>query len=127
MNKPYSCDTFIVQRDASEDGRMIFGKNSDRPVGEVQPLRSIPLRTAGGRLNLAYTSIPDEGALAHIGSSPFWCWGHEIGLNEYGVAIGNEAQFTRSVAHDIAAASGRNPASTWAGWYGVATAGARTW
>ena len=31
-----SCDTFVVMSDLTAPGDVIFGKNSDRPVGEVQ-------------------------------------------------------------------------------------------
>ena len=107
--RPWSCDTFVVQADASANGRLIFGKNSDRPAGEAQPLRMVPARKGGDRLDLAYVSIADEPAYAHLGSSPFWCWGYEFGINEHDVAIGNEAQFTRSWAEDVVAARTGNP------------------
>jgi secernin len=97
----WSCDTFVAQRDSTTGGRLVFGKNSDRPAGEVQPLRVVPSRRPGGTLRLAYVSLPDEGAFAHLGSAPFWCWGYEFGVNERGVVIGNEAQFTRSWAESV--------------------------
>ncbi len=86
---------------------MLLGKNSDRPVNETQPLRCVPARAPAGseRLRLAYVEIADDRqTLAHVGASPYWCWGHELGLNERGVAIGNEALFTRDLAHNQRAA-----------------------
>lgn len=113
MQRPWSCDTFVVQRDAARNGRLIFGKNSDRPAGEAQPLRFARARGRGaGPLKLSHLSIDDADAYAHLGSAPFWCWGYEFGINEHGVAIGNEAQFTRSLAQNVAAArAGDEPAS----------------
>ena len=35
---PKSCDTFVVLPSATSHGGIIFGKNSDRPQGEVQEL-----------------------------------------------------------------------------------------
>jgi secernin len=104
MTRSWSCDTFVVQRDSTERGTLLFGKNSDRPAGEAQPLRRMPARPPGAPLDLAYLSIPDEGAFAHIGSAPFWCWGYEFGVNEHSVVIGNEAQFTRAWAENVARA-----------------------
>ncbi|MET3934399.1 C69 family dipeptidase [Arthrobacter sp. OAP107] len=111
MLKPWSCDAFVAQTDATADGRLIFGKNSDRPAGEAQPLRYVPRRPKAGRLELAYVSIDDEPAYAHLGGAPFWCWGYEFGVNEHNVTIGNEAQFTRSWASSVEAARAGSPPS----------------
>ena len=40
-----SCDTFVVLSDLTEHGGIIFGKNSDRPRGEVQELVYTPSET----------------------------------------------------------------------------------
>ena len=34
--RPSSCDTFVALPPATCKGRVIFGKNSDRPAAEVQ-------------------------------------------------------------------------------------------
>ena len=39
-----SCDTFVVMSDLTTSGDVIFGKNSDRPVGEVQEVVRIPAK-----------------------------------------------------------------------------------
>jgi secernin len=113
--RPWSCDSFVVLPASTADGSMLLGKNSDRPVDETQPLRYLPARSAakGDRLRLAYVEIADDReTLAHVGASPYWCWGHELGLNERGVAIGNEALFTRDLAqHQHAARTGAPPES----------------
>jgi hypothetical protein len=83
-------------------GGMVFAKNSDRPVGEVQlavPFGRRP--TAGCTLRTQYLSIGDTGAHAALLSCPTWLWGAEHGVNEFGVAIGNERVAT---VHDVAQA-----------------------
>jgi secernin len=107
--RPWSCDTFVALPDTTAGGSTLLGKNSDRPAGECQPLRYWPRRhtTPGTRLHLAYIGIPDvREAWAHLGASPYWCWGHELGLNEWGVAIGNEALFTRDLADQVSRTRG---------------------
>lgn len=100
----WSCDSFVVMPDAAAGGRLLFGKNSDRPARECQPLRRVPARSGGHPLRLAYVEIPDaDQTYDHIASSPYWCWGHEIAMNSRGVVIGNEALFTRDLAATAAA------------------------
>jgi secernin len=92
------CDTLC----APGAGGMVFAKNSDRPVGEVQlavPFGRRP--TAGCSLRTQYLSIGDTGAHATLLSCPTWLWGAEHGVNEFGVAIGNERVGT---VHDTARA-----------------------
>lgn len=42
---PVSCDTFVVLPDSTSKGVLIFGKNSDRPQGEVQEIVLVPKST----------------------------------------------------------------------------------
>lgn len=103
--RPWSCDTFAVHAAHTAYGATVLGKNSDRPAGESQPLRWVGPRRGGGRLRLAYVEVDDVAeTVPHLGSSPYWCWGHESGVNAHGVAVGNEALFTRDLAENVAAA-----------------------
>jgi dipeptidase len=76
------CDTFYVAPSAAEGGGAWFAKNSDRNPDEPQTLCLFP--RAGGR------------SFATLLSKPSWMEGGEMGVNETGVAIGNEAVFPRS-------------------------------
>ena len=84
------CDTLCV---LGEHG-LLFAKNSDRPPGEAQVVESLPRRAAGGVLRTQHLELPDRGAAAILGSRPTWLWGLEHGVNEHGVAIGNEKIWT---------------------------------
>jgi len=92
------CDTFVALPDHTGDGSVIFGKNSDRTPNEAQALENHPPRDhpAGAELRCTHIRIPQarhtHGVL--IGR-PYWMWGAEMGANEHGVVIGNEAVFTR--------------------------------
>jgi secernin len=81
---------------------MVFAKNSDRPPGEVQVTWPFGRRASNGcTLRTQYLTIGDTGAHAILLSCPTWLWGAEHGVNEYGVAIGNERVGT---THDSARA-----------------------
>jgi dipeptidase len=92
------CDTFAAAPEYTGSGLSIFGKNSDREPDEAQLVVSIPRRSSGSGESLActYVSIPQvKEAYAVVLSKPFWIWGAEMGVNEHGVTIGNEALFTK--------------------------------
>ncbi len=92
------CDTLAATKNATADGITLFGKNSDREPNEAQNLSHIPGLThaPGSELKCTYITIPQaEKTNAVLLSSPFWMWGAEMGVNEHGLAIGNEAVFTK--------------------------------
>jgi len=93
------CDTWVALPDATEGRVVIFGKNSDRQMFDCQPLlfRAGKRWPSGARLRLEHRQIPQvEVTYATLGSSPYWCWGYEQGINEHAVVIGNEAMFTKT-------------------------------
>ncbi|MFX1392296.1 MAG: C69 family dipeptidase [Promethearchaeota archaeon] len=91
------CDTLVALRNSTLDGSVIFGKNSDRPTSEAQLITYAPRTnySKGAEVNCTYISIPQiSETYAILLSQPFWMWGGEMGANEYGVVIGNEAIYT---------------------------------
>jgi secernin len=106
---PFSCDTSVVVGDATFDGSTIFAKNSDRAANECQPLRHVPRRhyPAGTTVRTQYLEIPQAADTWElVGSRPYWLWGFEMGVNEWGVAIGNEAVLSREPYEQPAALIG---------------------
>jgi len=92
------CDTFVALPSVTKDGSVLLGKNSDREPNEAQLLEYHPSATfpPGTELKCTYISIPQvKTTHAILISRPFWMWGAEMGANEKGVVIGNEAVFTK--------------------------------
>jgi len=92
------CDTFVALPPVTADGSIIFGKNSDREPNEAQVLEYQPARTypPAAKLQCTYLEIPQaRETSAVLLARPFWMWGAEMGANEKGLVIGNEAVWTR--------------------------------
>ena len=87
------CDTL------GKRGQMqsFFAKNSDRSPNEVQVMEYHPGRSAlSGEVNCTYIAIPQAAqTYGVLLSRPAWMWGAEMGVNEFGLCIGNEAVFTK--------------------------------
>ncbi|MFH2132778.1 MAG: C69 family dipeptidase [bacterium] len=88
------CDTQVIRK----DGVTLFAKNSDREPNEAQLVVRVPpmVGDKSPKLKTTYLEI-DQVPNRHgtILSKPFWIWGAEIGANDQGVVIGNEAVFTK--------------------------------
>lgn len=92
------CDTFVILPQKTADGSVIFGKNSDREPNEAQALEYHPagFDSDDKWLRCTYIQIPQvKEKYAVLISRPFWMWGAEMGINEKGLAIGNEAVWTK--------------------------------
>ncbi len=95
------CDTWVTLPDATADHSVLLAKNSDRPPMEAQVLVKFPRQrhAPGEVVKCTYIEIPQAAeTYEHIGSKLWWAYGYEEGMNEYGVAIGNEAVFSKEPA-----------------------------
>ncbi|MHA1519379.1 MAG: C69 family dipeptidase [Promethearchaeota archaeon] len=92
------CDTIVATPEVTKNQHMLFGKNSDRESDECQNLVYNPAANyaSGDTVECTYLTIPQSSkTFSSILSKPFWMFGAEMGVNEHGVMIGNEAVFTR--------------------------------
>ena len=79
------CDTWVAMADSTANHHVIFAKNSDRPIFDCQPLLLRPRQSwpAGSRVRAGAITLPQaEVTYAHLGSSPYWCWGYEEGIKK---------------------------------------------
>lgn len=96
------CDTLIATKLTTSNGVAVFAKNSDRHPNEGQALKYFPAvnYAVNARVKCTYIEIPQaEHTHAVLLSKPFWMWGAEMGVNEHGLVIGNEAVFSKIPAN----------------------------
>ena len=93
------CDTLVALGDATADGSTILAKNSDREANEAHEVVVVPAadHESDDMLRATHRHIPQARRThAAVLAKPYWIWGAEMGVNDQGVAIGNEAVFTRA-------------------------------
>ena len=91
------CDCVVALAPATASGETLWAKNSDRPPAEPQRLEWHPPRRDDGPVRCTHVSVaPVRGrpTIGVLGSRPAWQWGFEHGVNEAGVAAGNETIYT---------------------------------
>ncbi|MEM4590880.1 MAG: C69 family dipeptidase [Nitrososphaerota archaeon] len=91
------CDILVATPKATRGNVMLFAKNSDRDPNEAQILELIPRKKhEEASVKLTYLEFPQvRETYSIIISRPWWIWGAEMGVNEFGLAIGNTAVFGR--------------------------------
>lgn len=92
------CDTIVALGNATKDGITLFAKNSDREPDEVQNIEIYPRQKYSNSemVKCTYITIPQVLETVSVFlCRPFWMFGAEMGANEYGVVIGNEALLTK--------------------------------
>lgn len=95
------CDTFAALGNATATGAVILAKSADTEINEAQHLLKLPRRSypEGALVRLTHLVIP-QATQTHevILDKSFWLYGGEIGLNEHGLAVGNEAVFSNQTS-----------------------------
>ena len=102
------CDSLLARGEQTSDGATLFAKNSDRPGDEVQPFVQFPRGVSSARApDCPCTHIEiDQVAETYrvMGIRPHGAGASSTGVNEYGVAIGNHATWSREPLEDEAGA-----------------------
>jgi len=98
------CDTVVALGNTTKDGSILFAKNSDRQPNEPLLLIHEPKKTYPKHSTLRCTYIEiDQVEETHeiYMVKPSWMWGCEMGTNEHGLTIGNEAVFTKEKVNKV--------------------------
>jgi dipeptidase len=97
------CDSFVALPAATLDRSVLFAKSADCEINEANALVRIPRQThiPGETVRVTHLVIPQaEDTYEVILTKAFWTYGCEIGINEYGLAMGEEAVYTTESAQE---------------------------
>jgi len=90
------CDSVAIVGDSG--GPVWLAKNSDREPSEAQAVEHhvAAAHASGAVLRCTHVELPQAAKTFAITiSRPAWMWGCEMGVNSHGLAVANEAVFTR--------------------------------
>ena len=91
------CDTLVALGSETLGGGVIFAKSADCEANEANALVRLPRRShaAGEVVRLSHLVIPQARETYElILTKAFWTYGCEMGVNEHGLCMGEEAVFT---------------------------------
>lgn len=97
------CDTFVALPSVTRNKSVLFAKSADCEVNEANAIVRIPRKKhiAGETVRVTHLVIPQADETYEIFlTKAFWTYGCEIGINEYGLAMGEEAVFTTEMAEE---------------------------
>ena len=91
------CDSYAALPSTTVTGTTLAAKNADCEINEAQAVLQLPRRRypEGAVMRASHIVIPQARETHEIIiDKSYWTWGGEIGVNEHGVAVGNEAIFS---------------------------------
>lgn len=91
------CDTFVALPGTTATGAVLLAKNADTEINEAQHVLRLTRRSYpdGVQVHITHRLIPQARETYEVLlDKSFWLYGGEIGVNEHGLAIGNEAVFS---------------------------------
>ena len=97
------CDTFTALSSVTKNKHVFFGKSADCEVNEANAIVRIPgaKHVKGEAVRLTHLVIPQAEVTHEVFlTKAFWTYGCEVGVNEFGLAMGEEAVFTRDMAEE---------------------------
>jgi dipeptidase len=93
------CDSFVALPSATTTKTTLAAKNADCEINEAQAVLRLPRRRypEGAMMRSTHIVVPQVRETHEIIiDKSYWTWGGEIGINEHGLAVGNEAIFSKS-------------------------------